>query len=282
MKESQIETDLIICNSDSYLSNQTNIGLAKRQTGSILFYNASSLYDTTFQAGNATASATYTFPTAYPAGNNYYLKSSTAGTLAWDDASATYVTLATDQTISGVKTFSGQVVVKVGTAASPSVTFVGDLNTGIYEVDGSASDTVGISGGGTLLARFGGGNNQSAGDWIPSANNTYKLGVSASKWSEVWAVNGTIQTSSTKFKRNIQTVKYREVPKGIKFQWKDRIGRTDDFPIIGFEADGLPDECFPRNDNGTIDKSNVVTSSVIGILCDAVRDLQKKVARLGG
>ena len=65
----------------------SNIGLKLKETGS------TPTYYTILQSGDLTgADSTYTLPTAYPAGNNYLLKSSTAGVMGWTDPSTLGVT----------------------------------------------------------------------------------------------------------------------------------------------------------------------------------------------
>src|ERR1043165_5229450 len=42
----------------------------------------------------------------------------------------------------------------------------------------------------------------------PYNDNTYGLGTSAYRWTSVYAVNGTIQTSDARLKKNIENVQY--------------------------------------------------------------------------
>lgn len=67
----------------SYFLGSVDFGASLQNTGLINFYNTSSLFNTSFQAGNATAAITYTFPTAGPASNSYGLISTTTGTMSW-------------------------------------------------------------------------------------------------------------------------------------------------------------------------------------------------------
>ncbi len=98
----------------SFFKQTIHLGAALDQTGQLSLYNSSSAFPTIFQAGNATAAATYTFPTALPAGNDYVLASSTAGVLSWFNApggyaplSPSYVTLATDATLPNERVLTG-------------------------------------------------------------------------------------------------------------------------------------------------------------------------------
>ena len=56
-----------------------------------------------------------------------------------------------DQSIAGIKTFTGQVSVPDGTASAPGIRFSGDTDTGIYRV---GTNTLGITTGGTQAAYF--------------------------------------------------------------------------------------------------------------------------------
>lgn len=80
------------------------LGSSLDQTGLLSFFNSSSLNATAFQAGNATAAITYTWPTAAPAGNNYILGATTAGVLSWINAPGIYAPLASP-------TFTGTVII---------------------------------------------------------------------------------------------------------------------------------------------------------------------------
>ncbi|GIV34807.1 MAG: hypothetical protein KatS3mg031_2342 [Chitinophagales bacterium] len=60
---------------------------------------------------------------------------------------------------------------------------------------------------------------------IPITDNTYDLGSSSNRWDDVWATNGTIQTSDMRMKANIEELPYglEQVLalKPISFTWKD-------------------------------------------------------------
>ena len=84
------------------------------------------------------------------------------------------------------------------------------------------------------------------GSWLPyypmSATSPFTLGNSAQRWNSVWAINGTIQTSDIKLKKNIKPLNYglEEILQleTIKYQWKNSI---DDKEKIGFSAQQLLD-----------------------------------------
>lgn len=151
--------DLFQANGPAYLNGPTYLGAALDQTGQLTFYNASSAKSTVFQAGNATADATYIYPTAAPAGNGYILASTTAGVLSWLNSAGTYapigsafVTIGNDSTLTSERALTGtsnQIVItdngagstvvlstpqNIHTGASP--TFVGGTFTGTLDGQG--------------------------------------------------------------------------------------------------------------------------------------------------
>lgn len=108
---------------------------------------------------------------------------------------------------------------------------------------------------------------------FPHSDNSVRLGQSGTRWLHLVMRTGSLNTSHSDYKTDIQDIQYTEVPKGIQFLWKDNPDRVQ----WGFEADALPKEAFAWDKDGNIDKTGVYTNSVIGILCDATRKLQLDV-----
>jgi hypothetical protein len=104
---------------------------------------------------------------------------------------------------------------------------------------------------------------------MPAQDNKFNLGVGSKRWTAVYAANGTIQTSLSKFKENIESpsdIDYlTSVPEPIYFNWKDR---GDKKMHLGFMGDHLPDVA-KEGDGG------VYTSSVTAILCGAIKQLKE-------
>jgi hypothetical protein len=117
-------------------------------------------------------------------------------------------------------------------------------------------------------------------DLVPLTDGSQKCGKSGSKWSEIWATNGTVQTSHTSTKAAIEDVLIADVviPDAIKF---NRPGQTDDQKQFGFKADDLPEECFALKEDGTRSTTDVYTSSVLGMLCAAIQDIQGRLTAKG-
>ena len=122
-------------------------------------------------------------------------------------------------------------------------------------------------------------------------DNIAGLGKSGRRWIDVWAVNGTIQTSFSKFKKNIATMKTHdcldlcEKLTPITFQWKDeellnmkpeQLATQKDRVFMGFNADALL-ELAP---DAVAGEDGVYTGAIIGHLLGAVQYLSQEVKTL--
>lgn len=124
-------------------------------------------------------------------------------------------------------------------------------------------------------------------------DNIASLGKTGNRWTEVWALNGTIQTSFSEFKKDIKEqdcedcLKVCEALKPIKFKWdktkitdsKDESTKLDHFDkteYFGFDADALKQVC-PEAVAGP---DGIYTSAVIANLLGAVINLSKRVKEL--
>lgn len=82
------------------------------------------------------------------------------------------------------------------------------------------------------------------GSWLPyypmSPTAPFTLGNAAQRWNSVWAINGTIQTSDTRLKKNIKSLEYGLAEilqlQPITYQWKDGVNTSKK---IGFSAEEL-------------------------------------------
>jgi hypothetical protein len=63
-------------------------------------------------------------------------------------------------------------------------------------------------------------------NWYPGSDNAWSLGASGNRWTEVWAVDGTINTSDRRLKEGISDLEYGldEIMelRPISFAWRDR------------------------------------------------------------
>ena len=126
-------------------------GISGTKTGELIFRNASNSFTTTVKGGTTGSDATFTLPATVPAGNDYLLKSSTAGVMNWTTVTGTgNAVLATSPTITSPilnNTTSGSLpgsatdgTVIICTNCKPNAT------TGICEGSGNGSLAMRISG----------------------------------------------------------------------------------------------------------------------------------------
>lgn len=66
-----------------HVNGTMQLGTVSATTGQMKFYRSTSALATTFQAGNATANVTYTWPTNFPGTSGFALTTNGAGTLSW-------------------------------------------------------------------------------------------------------------------------------------------------------------------------------------------------------
>lgn len=102
-----------------------------------------------------------------------------------------------------------------GTVSLPSFSFFNDLNTGMFR---AASDDGRLVAGGSSIAQF------TTGRFGPGSDNSISLGGSGLRWTEVFAVNGTINTSDARYKKNIRDLDYGldfiNQLRPVKFRWR--------------------------------------------------------------
>lgn len=154
----------------------------------------------------------------------------------------------------------------------------------ILRVTGS-SDLISFSDGGDRI------HYEFSNDDLSPLDNIASLGKSGRRWVDVWAVNGTIQTSFTTFKCDIHAVdthKSLDVCNALKpilYKWKEEhlkdmkpekkkeyLGKTH----MGFNADALKTMC----PNSVAGDDGVYQGSIIGHLLGAVQELTKKIKKL--
>jgi hypothetical protein len=132
-------------------------------------------------------------------------------------------------------------------------------------------------------------------NWVPSANSTYSLGTSANQWSEVWAIDGTINKSDARDKSNIRDLNYglKEIMQlhPIKFNWKNNPAEGDKLGVVAQEIQKvLPevvrdwdysiDEQTGKKTKVPTDKLGVMYSDIIPVLIRGMQDQQKEIEEL--
>lgn len=73
-------------------------------------------------------------------------------------------------------------------------------------------------------------------DLVPSIDNSRRLGNSTLRWSEVWATDGTINTSDARVKTNIRDLDYgiRQIMqlRSTRFTWKDAVQEGEKLGLL--------------------------------------------------
>jgi hypothetical protein len=163
-----------------------------------------------------------------------------------------------------------------GTALLPCYSFGSDTNSGMYWL---SADDIGFAVGGvrvmdiaTTFVRF-------LQDIIPNADNTQSCGKTGARWTSVWAANGTIQTSMSETKSNVEPIFPEaevmcKVPMPALFT---RPGQKDDEKRLGWLADNLPIEAHPvigRDEAGNPirDMETVYTDAILAMHSLALRN----------
>ena len=120
-------------------------------------------------------------------------------------------------------------------------------------------------------------------DIIPDTDNSHALGSSSNRWTEVYAVNGTINTSDIRLKKDIRNEPYglREVMalNPIVFKWKDSsLGNKDK---LGFSAQDLQ-KIIPEvvNEDPKTGRLGVYYSDLIPVLWNAVKEQQAEIDKI--
>lgn len=117
--------------------------------------------------------------------------------------------------------------------------------------------------------------------FYPSSNGVLNLGGSSNRWAAVYSVNGTIQTSDARLKKNIKPMQYglSEVMnlKPVVYDWKNDSGTNK----LGFIAQELK-EVIPNVVIGDENKENlgVNYAELVPVLTQAIQEQQKIIEDL--
>ena len=141
-----------------------------------------------------------------------------------------------------------------------------------------------------------GGTNEIAarGDLRPTSDNTYDLGTSALRWDDVYATNGTINTSDRRDKENIQELNYglKEIMqlKPVKFNWKSGYNRDNKIGLIAQDLlEVIPEVVktrdFEMQEDGVtvleveLKRLGVYYSDLIPVLIQAIQEQQNTIGQ---
>jgi hypothetical protein len=128
-----------------------------------------------------------------------------------------------------------------GAVGTPAFSFLSDSDTGIYRI---SADRMALAARGQAVLQV--MDDASTNRWArPGADNIFAFGGSTARWTEVYAVNGTIQTSDVNEKTNVRSIGgtaaldrvRRTAANAIQFEWRNG-KRTH----AGFSAQGVGQE----------------------------------------
>lgn len=175
-------------------------------------------------------------------------------------------------------------------------------NVGIQTIPGANTLQIGsvtgsVVGIGTAEKISDGGSNQLAflGTLRPWTDATYSIGSSTYRWYNVWATNGTIQTSDARDKTNIRELNYgiNEIMKlaPVRFDWKAKPEEGDKIGLIAQDIekvlpevvrnwDYVTDEKTGKQTKVGVDRLGVMYADIIPVLIRGMQDQQKQIEAL--
>jgi len=123
----------------------------------------------------------------------------------------------------------------------------------------------------------------------PNADNLYSCGASSVRWNAVWAVNGTIQTSDSRYKDSVPlTYGLKEILQAntILYSWKTQASLPDSDPEKNFKYFGvcadelvsiMPELCYNENSNVAV---QINYAELMPVLINAIKELSSQVTTL--
>lgn len=173
-----------------------------------------------------------------------------------------------------------------------AVTVLKDGNVGIgTTIPGELLQVVGkIRFAGLETLEDGGANEIAArADFRPTVDNTYDLGTSTFRWDDVYATNGTINTSDRRDKTQIRELDYGmdEIMqlRPVRFKWKDRPEAGDKLGLIAQDLQEVVNEVVKSQDRKAnsdegeleqveLDRLGVYYSDLIPVLIKGMQEQQ--------
>lgn len=140
-----------------------------------------------------------------------------------------------------VAVVNGAVRLPDGTAAEPGVTFINSTDDGMYR---NGDGATAIATNATAVAGF------YPGSLRPGADNAQGLGVTAFRWVDVWAVDGTINTSDARIKTDVAPIpRAVDLVKAIGARQFRRVDLDNDRLNFGFIAQDVATALNPDRFN---------------------------------
>jgi len=117
---------------------------------------------------------------------------------------------------------------------------------------------------------------------IPGQDNTYSLGSSTNRWTAAWALNGAIQTSDARLKKNIHALPYglNEVMKlnPVAYNWIDTSLHGNKIGLLAQDVKKIIPEVVTGDEKKETLGMNY--AELIPVLINAIKELNKEVTDL--
>jgi hypothetical protein len=114
---------------------------------------------------------------------------------------------------------------------------------------------------------------------IPGQDNVYTLGNNTNRWSAVWAVNGTIQTSDVRLKKNIRPLQYglNEVMqlKPVSYNWIDANSPDNKIGLLAQQVKKIIPEVVVGNEK--TEKLGMNYAEMVPVLINAIKELNAEI-----
>jgi hypothetical protein len=124
---------------------------------------------------------------------------------------------------------------------------------------------------------------QVAGAVGPNGDNMHALGDASHRWTAVFAVNGTIQTSDARLKQRVSNLRYglREVMqlRPVSFEWKDKPDGPLNLGLLAQEVEGVVPEVVVRDANPATPLGMNYTS-LLPVVIKAIQEQQATITAL--
>ena len=180
--------------------------------------------------------------------------------------------------VTGSLTVTGPIIIPLGSSAAPSITFAGDIDTGIFSI---GTNQVSIAAGGIRAANF--AYNAGVGELDVSGNIKASGTISATGNITSSANIIAYTTSDRKFKDNIVNItdplyKVSQI-NGVSFDWNDKQSTFSghDIGVIAQEIEAvLPEIVATREDSSKA----VKYEKIVALLIECVKELKAEIEGL--